>query len=631
MRDIIHDILYKYWGYESFREQQEEIILSVLAGKDTLGLLPTGGGKSLTFQVPGLAMDGITLVITPLIALMKDQVDNLRERGIKARCIHSGMRRGEIRNIIDHCLYGKCKFLYVSPERLTSQTFLDSLRQMDISLIAVDEAHCISQWGYDFRPSYLNISAIRALFPDAPVLALTASATQEVVEDIMHKLQFRHRNIFRKSFRRDNLSYIVRRHENKTDKLLSVMERTHGSCIIYVRSRRKTALVAKELSEMGYPADFYHAGLSTEEKRDKQDRWKSGERRIMVATNAFGMGIDKPDVRLVVHLDVPNSLEEYYQEAGRAGRDGKQSYALLIAGPKDVATLRRRIAEAYPPKDFIMTVYERACDFLEIPIGGGFDQMFDFNFQLFCTTFKLPEVQTLSALKILTASRLIDYIDEVETQSRILILAEKEDLYNIPGMTPEMDNVLVTILRNYTGFFSEYVAIDEASLSYRYHIPQQLIYETLLFLNRNHLLHYIPRKRTSYIYFPQSREELKHAVITREAYEEGKQRLERRILSMIDYVENTTDCREKKMLSYFGEQNTTDCNRCDVCKEYKKKKSSFNKELFNSIQYMVSLKPCSAADFLDTLSQPKDEIIGMLRFMSDEGFITFADGLFRQK
>lgn len=630
MHDIIHDILYKYWGFSSFREKQEEIILSVLQGHDTLGLLPTGGGKSLTFQIPAMVFDGLTIVVTPLISLMKDQVDGLREHNIPASFIHSGLKYGEIRKVIEKCIYGNCKFLYVSPERLSSVSFIEAMRHMPVSFIVVDEAHCISQWGYDFRPSYLKIATVRNIFPEAPVLALTASATPEVVDDIMEKLQFRERHVFRKSFRRNNISYIVRLQENKIEKLYTTLSRTFGSCIIYVRSRAKTKMIAEELVQWGLSAEFYHAGLSAEDKRDKQDRWKTGEVRIMVATNAFGMGIDKPDVRLVVHLDVPNSLEEYYQEAGRAGRDGRQSYALLLIASKDRGILKRRVSEAFPPKDFIKEVYTRVCDFLEIGLGGGFDKLFDFNFKLFCTTFRFPEAQTYNALKILSACQHITYIDEVETLSRIMILVEKENLYNVPHMTPEMDEVLEIILRSYSGFFSDYVFIDEASISYRYKIPQQSIYETLLFLNKAHIIHYIPRKRTSYIYFPSSRVEPRHLEISANVYEDGKRRLERRINAMLKYAFDREECRETIILDYFGEEALLPCGNCNICKETNKK-SPLKKELFDGIKYMLSLRPRPLDEIADTLSFPKTEIIEMLRILVDEGAPAYDNGLFSLK
>ena len=623
----IHDLLKRYWGYDSFRPKQEEIINSILSCKDTLGLLPTGGGKSITFQIPGLIFEGLTIVITPLISLMKDQVDNLKNHHISAAYIHSGLKYAEIRKVIERCTYGKCKFLYISPERLSSQSFSDSLHNIKVSLIVVDEAHCISQWGYDFRPSYLNIASLRDKFPSAPILALTASATPEVTDDIMKRLKFRSKNIIKKSFRRENLSYIVRQQENKNEKLHSSLSRVFGSGIVYVRSRAKTKMIAEQLKSEGFSIDYYHAGLTEEEKREKQDKWKSGEIRIIVATNAFGMGIDKPDVRFVIHLDVPNSLEEYYQEAGRAGRDGKRSYVMLLVSSKDKATLKRRISEAFPPKDFIKDVYVHMCDFLGLGLGAGFDKFFDFNFPLFCITFSLPEKQTYSALKILSSANYIEYIDEVDTLSRMMILVEKSELYNIEGITPEMDNILEIILRNYTGFFADYITIDENALAYKYKISSQKIYETLLFLSRRHIIHYIPRKRSSYIYLPSSRVEPRHLQISKDVYEVSKKRLEKRIFSMIDYAYNTDSCRELKILKYFGEETDIECNNCDICIEHKKASPS-DEELANGIFYVLSLKSRTLNEITETLSFPAKDVTEMVRYLLDEGKIKFKDGLF---
>ena len=623
----IHDILFKYWGYRQFREKQEEIIKSVLGGNDTLGLLPTGGGKSITFQVPALLFDGITIVVTPLISLMKDQVDNLRKRNVKALYIHSGLRYKDIRNTIDKCIHGDYKLLYISPERLSSAAFMDSLRLMKVSFLVVDEAHCISQWGYDFRPSYLNISSVRKVFPDIPVLALTASATKEVIGDITEKLQFRNGKVIRKSFKRDNLSYIVRRAENKMERLTDILKKTTGSCIVYARSRNKTKLIAEELVSNGISADYYHAGMSNEEKQDKQDRWKNDKLQVMVATNAFGMGIDKPDVRVVVHIDVPNSLEEYYQEAGRAGRDSKRAYAVMLTTARDKAILNRRIAETFPPKETIKEIYVRLCNFLEIGLGGGFDRLYDFNFNLFCSTFKYPTAIASNALKILTQSQYIEYIEEVDTLSKIMILVDKRELYNIKGSTAKNDRILELILRNYTGLYADYVTIDEQSIAYKFGIPLHEIYETLIFLNRQHVIHYIPRRRTSYIYFPCSRVEPRHLEIPKEVYEKGKARLEARINSMIAYAENTSECREKMILEYFDE-NAGDCGRCDICVEQKSKKKDNIKEIQEGILYMLSLKPRTMNDFLETLSFKGDAIINQLRFLCDEDKISYNGEVF---
>ena len=627
MRNQAHDILRKYWGYNTFREKQEDIIMSILNGNDTLGLLPTGGGKSITFQVPALMLEGLTIVVTPLISLMKDQVDNLKQRGIKAALIHSGMKRREIDNAIDKCLYGKCKFLYISPERLSSERFIDNIRHMQVALLVVDEAHCISQWGYDFRPSYLNISAIRKLFPTINVLALTATATEEVIHDIMDKLQFRNDVVIKKSFRRGNIHYIVRQEEDKFQKLLSILNNSFGSAIVYVRSRAKTKKIAEELKSNGISAEYYHAGLSTEEKQDKQDKWKANKIRVIVATNAFGMGIDKPDVRVVVHIDVPNSIEEYYQEAGRAGRDEKKSYAVLIVSPRDKATLKRRISEAYPEKENITKIYERVCNFLEIGIGEGFEQLYEFNLNLFCTTFEYSPRIVHSALTILTQSKYLEFIEEVETQSRIMILVPKSELYDINGSNPTFDRILELILRNFTGLYSDYVFIDEFAISYRYDIPLQDIINALIFFNRQHVLHYIPRRRTPYIFMTSSRVDTKYVHYPKSVYEDGKHRLEKRINSRIYYSYNQKECREAVMLKYFAE-DADNCNHCDVCIEKLRKRPSQTKDIQEGILYMLSLKPRKTTEFIETLSFPRQDIIHMLRFLLDEEYITYQNDTF---
>ena len=478
----IHGILKKYWGYDKFRELQEEIITSILDGNDTLGLLPTGGGKSITFQVPTLAREGMSIVVTPIISLMKDQVDNLVAKGIKATYLHSGLSLSEMRRTLDKCTFGNYKFLYISPERIASESFIDKMRFMPVKLIVVDEAHCISQWGYDFRPSFLNIARIREYFPKIPILALTATATPDVVNDIMEKLKFANGKVFSKSFARNNLVYVVRKTDDKIAQLVNILKKVPGSGIIYVRSRARTKQIAEELIRNGITADFYHAGLENTDKSDRQNKWKSGETRIMVATNAFGMGIDKPNVRIVAHIDVPGSLEEYYQEAGRAGRDGKKAFVVLLIKNTDKAILKKRISDAFPDKDFIKNVYERVGNFLNVPVEGGYNHVYDFNFVLFCKTFKYPIIPTFNALKILTKSGYIEFIEEIDTQSRVIILAKKEELYNLPGDNPNLDKVLQAILRTYSGLFADYVFINEDLISSRFKIPVQVIYESLLAL-----------------------------------------------------------------------------------------------------------------------------------------------------
>lgn len=631
MSKTIHEILNKYWGYNSFRYLQEDIIKSVLEGNDTLGLMPTGGGKSITFQVPTMAMDGMAIIITPIISLMKDQVDNLLKRKIKATYLHSGLSFTEKRKVIDKCLFGNYKFLYVSPERLQSENFLDQLRDIKISLIVIDEAHCISQWGYDFRPSFLKIINLRNALPNVPILALTATATPQVVNDIVDKLQLRTPHIFSMSFARNNLSYVVRKSEDKISQLIHILNNVAGSGIVYVRSRSKTKLIAEELHRNNIDADFYHAGLAIEDKEEKQNKWKSGNCRIMVATNAFGMGIDKPDVRIVVHCDCPNSLEEYYQEAGRAGRDGKRSYAVLLISHNDKTTLKKRIADLFPSRDFIKKVYELVGIFLDVAIGDGYNKTYDFNFNLFCKTFKLPVLPTHNALRLLTQAGYIEFIEEIETLSRVMILAQKEELYNLRNISEKNDTVLQAILRQYTGLFADYVFINEELLSRKYNISQEDIYDALLTLTRMHILHYIPRKRTPYIIFTTAREETKYLLIPKTIYEEQKKRIVYRIENMEQYAYSIDKCREKMLLDYFGDKNTNNCGTCDVCIDKKKKDSYTVKDIIDGVLYMTQNKPRTINDFIETLAFPKAEIIKTVSRLADERIIILTEsGLYKK-
>lgn len=628
----IHEILKKYWGYNSFRELQEEIITSILNGYDTLGLLPTGGGKSITFQVPTLAIEGMAIIVTPIISLMKDQVDNLVARGIKATYIHSGLSIGEIRRTLDKCTFGKYKFLYISPERIASETFIDKLRFMPVKLIVVDEAHCISQWGYDFRPSFLNICKIRDIFPCVPILALTATATPDVVKDIMDKLKFNNGKIFSKSFARTNLTYVVRRTDDKASQLIKIFWKVPGSGIVYARSRAKTKQIAEALTSHGISADYYHAGLENNDKADRQNKWKSGETRVMVATNAFGMGIDKPDVRIVAHIDIPNSIEEYYQEAGRAGRDGKKSFVILLVKNTDKAVLKKRISDSFPDKDFIKKVYERVGNFLDVPVGEGYNQVYDFNFILFCRTFKYPVIPTHSALEILTKSGYLDFIEEIDTQSRVMILAPKEELYHLPGDNPNLDIVLQAILRTYSGLFADYVYINEALISSRFKIEPQVIYDSLLVLTKMHILHYIPRKRTPYIYYTTSRELPKYITIPRNAYESLRDKMTKRINEIIKYAYSDNMCREQIIREYFGETDVKPCGHCDYCIEKKRSSQYTINDIIDGIMYMLSLKSRNLTDFYETLSFPKKAIVATLSQLVNEGFITLSnEGVYNKK
>ncbi|MDE6263800.1 MAG: RecQ family ATP-dependent DNA helicase [Paramuribaculum sp.] len=578
-------VLREYWGYDSFRPLQAEIIDSVLQGHDTLALLPTGGGKSITFQVPALVLGGLTIVITPLISLMKDQVDNLRRRSVSAVCIHSGLTRAEQKLVMDKCRLGKASLLYVSPEKLRSSSFIDRIRHYDVRLIAVDEAHCISQWGYDFRPSYLEIASLRDVFPSAPVLALTASATPVVAEDIMARLRFTDARVFSRSFSRPNISYIVRRAEHKDGLLLKAVRSVPGTAIVYVRSRKRTREIAELLKSEGVSAAYYHAGLSVEEKNERQRQWKDGEVRVIVATNAFGMGIDKPDVRLVVHYDIPPSLEEYYQEAGRAGRDGLPSFALLIAGNYDKGVLSRRLADSFPSRDYIRKVYELACNFVDIPVGEGYTAVRDFDFSLFCTRFRLQPVMTRSALNLLTASGWIEFVEEVSSRSRVMVLLSKEELYSL-RLDGDADIVLQLLLRTYTGLFADYVYISESLISSRLGISGDRVYQALLALGRAHAIHYVPHSDTPYIYFPTSRELPKYILIPVEVYERQRERMESRINAVKDYVFGASGCRVNRMLEYFGEKPSGPCGKCDVCRDSAPKSAA--RSLDESILYLAS-------------------------------------------
>lgn len=618
------DVLSHYWGYDDFRPRQAEIIDSVLQGRDTLGLLPTGGGKSITFQVPAMLLPGLTVVVTPLISLMKDQVDNLRERGIRAAMVHSGLTRAEHRLAIDRCRLGKAKILYLSPEKLQSKSFIAELEQIDVSLLVVDEAHCISQWGYDFRPSYLRIAQLRKLFPDAPVLALTASATPQVADDIMEKLEFTRKNVFARSFARDNISYVVRYADHKPQMLLRVLLATQGSSIVYVRSRRRTREIAEELTRAGISADFYHAGLASEDKNEKQNRWKAGDIRVMVATNAFGMGIDKPDVRTVIHIDPPSSLEEYYQEAGRAGRDGLPSYAVVIASRTDKAVLTRRLNESFPDKETIRRVYELAGNFLDVAVGSGYNSLFEFDFGVFCDRFGLKPVIARNALLLLTRAGYIEYVDEIATRTRVMIIMTKAELYTL-RLDEVTDSVFQFLLRTYTGLFADYVYIDERQIASRLGITEEKVYNSLLTLSRAHAIHFVPRKITPYLLYTASRQLPKHVVLPRAVYEDMRSRMEQRIEAMKRFIFTTSECRASVILNYFGQTDAKDCGNCDVCRDRRKSQRRVYytpDQIRQAILHLAAQPQTTVAHIAEQLSMKEADIIPYLREMMDEGLIT---------
>jgi len=628
--ELFRQILRDYWGYDSFRTLQEEIIQSVWEGRDTLGLMPTGGGKSLTFQVPVMGMKGICLVVTPLIALMKDQVDNLRERGIKAAAVYSGMSRDEIITTLENCIFGDFKFLYVSPERLSSDIFITKLQAMDVCLLVVDESHCISQWGYDFRPSYLKIADIRHLLEGVPVLALTATATAEVVDDIQERLLFRDKNLFRTSFLRENLSYVVRTADNKVGELSHILQTVPGSSIVYVRSRKQTKEIAHTLQKVGISADYFHAGLSHEEKNLKQNSWKNGERRVIVATNAFGMGIDKADVRTVVHMDLPNSPEEYFQEAGRAGRDGERSYAVILYAKADSVKLRKRITDAFPEREFIVRVYEALGNYYQVAVGAGFGNAYDFSLHEFCIPFKFPFLQAHHALKILELAGYIEYTEEIDLRSRVRFLIYRDEMYTLQ-LEREMDELLHTLLRNYTGLFSDDVYIDESLLAARTGKSRSEVCEMLIALSRMRYIRYIPQKKTPFIVFTTSREDSQFVSIPRTVYEERKKRFEKRIHSMIDYVEEGDVCRSRMLLIYFGEKNPKDCGYCDVC--LRRNEAGVTNYLFRLLRKKIlaqfeleqTLRLNMLVEQVADGEGDQEQVIKVIRFLVDSGELELHD------
>lgn len=566
------DILKQYWGYDSFRSIQEDIINSILAGKDTLGLMPTGGGKSICFQVPTLMMDGINIVVTPLIALMKDQVEHLRMLGIKAEAIYSGMMQRDIDRAYDNCLYGNYKFLYISPERLASEQFRTRLTQFrHICMITVDEAHCVSQWGYDFRPPYLKIAEARKLIRyQVPILALTATATPTVVEDIQQRLGFKQKNVFSMSFERKNLVYVVRKTIDKDEEMLKILQGVPGSAIVYTRSRRLTSTIAQLLNSKGITADNYHAGLTDAEKDFRQANWTKGRNRVMVATNAFGMGIDKPDVRAVIHYNVPDSLEEYYQEAGRAGRDGNTAYAVMLFDKHDNKVLHQRIADTYPDKDYIRLVYEDMCYFLQVGVGEAEGRTFDFSLNKFCTIFRHFPVLANSALCILSNAGYINYQMDNDFKSRIKINLRKEELYLLDNNNREMDTLVRTILQTYPGLFADFVYLDEMFLSHKTGMTADHIYDMLTDLSRRFVIEYIPRRTTPTITFTTRRVDTDRIALTDMVYETRKREYTKRIDHILNYANTDHICRSRLLLNYFGEEQKEDCGRCDVCLSLKK-------------------------------------------------------------
>ena len=561
-------LLHQYWGFDNFRGIQRQVIESIGAGRDTLCLMPTGGGKSITFQIPALAMRGICIVFTPLIALMKDQVEALRHRGIKAAYINSHMSHDEVLTILDNGVFGGYKFLYISPERLSSEIFINKLRRMEVCFITVDEAHCICQWGYDFRPSFLHIADIRDIFPQSPILALTATATPEVVRDIQQKLRFREDNVLQMSFMRRNLAYIVRREDSIFAGVLHALETIPGSCIIYTRSRQKCYELWELLNEFGETVTYYHAGLESHQKNERQERWLRGEVRVMVATNAFGMGIDKPDVRLVLHTDIPDSIEEYFQEAGRAGRDGEKSYAILLTDGNERRRISHRLAQTFPKLDYVRDVYELLCCFLNIAIGDGMLVTREFNINDFCRIYGYHSATLVSALDLLDKAGYIEYHDEEDASSRMHINVSRFELFRVLDSSEKQ--LILSVLRHYGGIFIDYVFINEDFLSQDTGLPAEEIYQILLRLSQRHLLSYIPRKHMPHITFRCRRVDKEKVSLPPLVYQDRRTHYEQRVRAMLQYAqEDVNYCRSRMLLHYFGEKTDQNCGICDVCTRQK--------------------------------------------------------------
>ncbi len=636
------EILKHYWGYDDFRGIQREIIESIGLGRDTLGLMPTGGGKSITFQVPAMAMKGVCIVITPLIALMKDQVHHLHQIGIRAAAIYSGMQHDDILRTLENCILGSTKLLYVSPERLSSQLFQKKLSHMQVSFITVDEAHCISQWGYDFRPSYLEIAYIRHLLPQVPVLALTATATPRVVDDICSKLSLQDDSkentpatgfaVFRMSFERKNLAYLVRNTPDKHYELIHLLEGVNGSAIVYVRSRLHAREIAEHLSEAGMSATFYHAGLDHAEKDQRQRDWQHDRIRIMVATNAFGMGIDKPDVRIVVHYDCPDSLEAYFQEAGRAGRDGQPAKAYLLYNSSDNSKLLKRIEDTYPPRDYIKEVYEHLAYYYQIATGDGYGVSHEFNIGEFCQRFHHFPIRVHAALQILERAGYIDYDEEANNQARVRFLVGREDLYRLDQVSPDEERVIVALLRNYGGLFADYGYIDESMVAQQSGLTPPQTYDILKTLSDRRLISFIPRKQVPYIRYMQRREDKEHLHLSQEIYEDRLEQYRIRINAMLHYAQSNDKCRSRQLLEYFGEIKTQDCHQCDVClgNEGRLVTREGQQDARQKILSMLADKQRHHITELFRLQLPTEELDAALEYLVQEELVCQENGFIQK-
>ena len=624
--DSIHEILKQYWGYDGFRPLQEDIIRSVADHKDTLGLMPTGGGKSITFQVYSLATEGMCLVITPLIALIKDQVQNLRSKKIKVLAIYSGMTSREIDIALNNAIYGDYKFLYISPERIGSEKFKEYLAKMKLNLITIDEAHCISQWGYDFRPSYLKISDLRTLFPEVPILALTATATQKVVDDIQDKLLFKAKNVLQTSFRRENLIYLVRDKEDKMGYLTDTIQKSKGTGIVYVRSRKKTREIAQALQQQNIAADYYHAGLAPDLRSQKQDKWMSGETRVIVATNAFGMGIDKPDVRFVIHLDLPDSLEAYFQEAGRGGRDGKKSVAVLLYNSTDKRRLHKMVTDSFPAIEVIRSVYDSISNFLMVAIGSGKGGVFGFRIEDFSKRFGFQINAVYHSLKLLERQEYLSYVENVDNYSRILFTVRRDDLYKIQLGNAELDAFIKLVLRSYTGVFTDFVNVDEALLARRSNMTEDFVYQQFKLLAQMKIIDFIPRKKTPVIVYETERLDTNRIRISAENYQLRKVKYQEQVDSVIDYAANENKCRSVVLLEYFGQYDSEPCGSCDVCvgdHESGIRFADFSR-VSGAIHKLLGSESIPINQLVKKINEPEPVVVKVSRWLLDNGILKMS-------
>ena len=617
-------ILTKYWGYAAFRPLQEEIIESVANGKDTLGLMPTGGGKSVTYQVYSLSKPGICLVITPLIALMKDQVENLNQRGIKALAIYSGMTSLEIKIALDNAAWGNYKFLYLSPERISTERFRERINQLDVNLIAVDEAHCISQWGYDFRPSYLRIAELRELLPNVPVLAVTATATARVIDDIQEQLKFKTKNVLRTSYYRSNLIYLVRNEEDKVNYLLKAVIKAKGSGIVYVRSRKQTREISDLFRKNQISADYYHAGLSSKIRSERQESWKSGKCRVIVSTNAFGMGIDKADVRFVIHLETPDSVEAYFQEAGRAGRDGKTAYSVLLFNNSDKQKLQKNVDKSFPEPDVIRRIYEAISNFYQLAVGFGKDQVFEFSMATFASKFSFQITEVYNSLKILQREGYLELTDELDNPSKVYFRVDRDDLYKFQVANSDFDGFIKLLLRSYTGLFTNYVAIDEQLLAQRANVSPELVYDFLCRLRTQKIIDFIPQKKTPFVIFTKERIDIDRLKISRENYDDRKRDYLERIEAVIHYASSGHKCRSQLLLQYFGETESVRCGKCDVCIE--RNELNVSKYEFDTISEQIKkvmVQPCFYEELLSQIEGKPDNVVKIVRWLLENEKISY--------